>query len=307
MNKAFDTAAIETCTSNPAPDQSVGASGRNHPLHQRVVERVIQAMREHLPSPIDNRQFAEIACLSPYHFNRIFHRLAGIPPIQFQYALRLHSAKNLLLTTNLSITDICYEVGYNSLGTFTSRFTKQFGMAPGTFRCFAKEVGPIRLDELVLPVRSSNTLAVADVTGALHFPGDTRGVAFVGAFERGIPEGRPVACSLTNSSFYRLSVPAKGQWQAFALAAPWNATLADLLAFKGILQGRSGVLTVERDHWLGTGDIHLSDPSSYDPPILLNIPMLVAHWSARPNKTGQSASTGYRIGDKFSLVPMPAI
>jgi AraC-like DNA-binding protein len=64
-----------------------------------------------------------IAHLSPYHFARTFRRITGIPPGEFLGALRLQRAKELLLTTDLFTSEVCYEVGYASFGTFTSRFT----------------------------------------------------------------------------------------------------------------------------------------------------------------------------------------
>src|ERR1700760_4201675 len=94
----------------------------------RPAERVILSMRECLDEPISLSDMADIACLSPYHFNRVFHQVTGLPPTKFLYALRLSTAKRLLLTTSLSVTDVCFEVGYNSLGTFTTRFTQLVGL-----------------------------------------------------------------------------------------------------------------------------------------------------------------------------------
>ena len=59
----------------------------------RVVERVILKMREQLDEPFSLQEMAKIAYLSPFHFNRVFRQITGIPPTQFLYALRLEAAK----------------------------------------------------------------------------------------------------------------------------------------------------------------------------------------------------------------------
>src|SRR5262249_28546352 len=103
-------------------------------FHQNAVERVIKVMREHLAEPLSLGDMADEACLSPYYFNRVFHRSIGLPPCEFLAALRLDAAKKLLLTTDLSVTDVCFTVGYNALGSFTSRFTQQVGLSPRHLR-----------------------------------------------------------------------------------------------------------------------------------------------------------------------------
>ena len=90
------------------------------PLHGLAVERVLATMRERLDEDLTLHDMADVAHLSPYHFTRVFRHVTGIPPCEFLTALRLQEAKRLLLTTGLSVTDVCFEVGYSSLGTFTA-------------------------------------------------------------------------------------------------------------------------------------------------------------------------------------------
>ena len=89
----------------------------------QAVERVIQTMHTHLHEALTLEDLASVACLSPSHFHRVFRRLIGIPPGEFLSALRFQMARRLLLATSLSVTDICFEVGYTSMGSFTSRFS----------------------------------------------------------------------------------------------------------------------------------------------------------------------------------------
>ena len=116
--------------------------------HRRAVERVITAARERLCEPISLHDMSRIAYLSTFHFNRVFHQITGLPPAKFISAMRLDEAKRLLLNTNLSITDICFEVGYNSLSTFTRRFTQRVGLGPREFRYLAERITPASVESL---------------------------------------------------------------------------------------------------------------------------------------------------------------
>src|SRR5260370_38403100 len=95
----------------------------------QAVERAIQAMHTHLHELLTLEDLAAVACLSPWHFTRVFDRLIGIPPGDFLSALRFHAARRLLLTTPLSVPEICFEEGYTSIGAFPSRSTSRLGMS----------------------------------------------------------------------------------------------------------------------------------------------------------------------------------
>jgi AraC-like DNA-binding protein len=77
---------------------------------------------------------AKCACLSPFHFNRVFARAFGETPHEFVTRRRVEEAKRLLLAENCSVTDICFDVGYESLGSFSARFRSLTGLSPSEFR-----------------------------------------------------------------------------------------------------------------------------------------------------------------------------
>jgi AraC family transcriptional regulator len=77
---------------------------------------------------------AKIAGLSPYHFIRKFKGAFHETPHSYLRRLRLQKAAELLRQSNLPITDICYAVGFQSLGSFSSLFQKQNGLSPSAFR-----------------------------------------------------------------------------------------------------------------------------------------------------------------------------
>jgi AraC-like DNA-binding protein len=77
---------------------------------------------------------ARHACLSPYHFNRVFAQVFGETPHEFVTRIRMDQAKKLLLLDNHSVTDVCFDVGYESLGSFSMRFRSLTGLSPAAFR-----------------------------------------------------------------------------------------------------------------------------------------------------------------------------
>jgi AraC-like DNA-binding protein len=77
---------------------------------------------------------ASEACLSPFHFNRLFTHAFGETPHEFVTRIRLDEAKKLLLAENHSVTDICMDIGYESLGSFSMRFRSLTGLSPAAFR-----------------------------------------------------------------------------------------------------------------------------------------------------------------------------
>src|SRR5205085_7978079 len=103
-------------------------------VQTQAVERAIQTMHTHLHEVLTLEDLASVAYLSPSHFHRVFGRLIGIPPGEFLSALRFQAARRLLVTTSLSVTEICFEVGYTSIGSFTTRFTHLVGLSPRLLR-----------------------------------------------------------------------------------------------------------------------------------------------------------------------------
>jgi AraC-like DNA-binding protein len=77
---------------------------------------------------------ASQACLSPFHFNRLFMQAFGETPHEFVTRMRMEEAKKLLLAGNHSVTDICFDMGYESLGSFSLKFRSLTGLSPVAFR-----------------------------------------------------------------------------------------------------------------------------------------------------------------------------
>ena len=74
------------------------------------------------------------AAMAPHHFHRSFRALLGEPPAAHVARLRLERARSLLEEDGLSITEICAAVGYDSLPSFSRRFSVAYGVAPSHYR-----------------------------------------------------------------------------------------------------------------------------------------------------------------------------
>lgn len=72
--------------------------------------------------------------ISPFHFIRQFEAVFGVTPHQFRIQTRLDAAKRLLATSHYSVTDVCMEVGFSSLGSFSALFTRRVGESPSAYR-----------------------------------------------------------------------------------------------------------------------------------------------------------------------------
>jgi AraC-like DNA-binding protein len=84
--------------------------------------------------PLDVDDMAHAAGLSRAHFSREFRRAFGDPPHAYLLTRRLERAAALLRNTDRSVTDICLSVGLQSLGSFTTSFTRTYGMSPTAYR-----------------------------------------------------------------------------------------------------------------------------------------------------------------------------
>ncbi|MEZ5216431.1 MAG: helix-turn-helix transcriptional regulator [Ilumatobacteraceae bacterium] len=83
---------------------------------------------------LDLEALAAVAALSKWHFHRLFLATYGRTPAQYLSERRIERAQDLLRATNLTVTEICYSVGFKSLGSFTSRFHEIVGETPGQFQ-----------------------------------------------------------------------------------------------------------------------------------------------------------------------------
>lgn len=259
---------------------------------QQAVERVILAMYEHLHDPFPLEEMAELAMFSPFYFARVFRRITGIPPAQFLYAVRLQAAKHLLITTHMSVTDICFEVGYNSLGTFSARFAELVGVSPRQLRNLPGDWIVAELEATWLPQfqLSPSAPSRSDICGTIYGRKHTSsGLLFVGAFPEAVPQGRPISCTLsTGGDRFRLPPLPEGNYSLFAASVPWPSDPMTYLLFPpdaGILLGQT-FISVRRGNMPTEVQIKLRPAQLTDPPVLTALPLLLGRASAQRRGRG---------------------
>jgi AraC-like DNA-binding protein len=100
---------------------------------------------------LDLEELAEAAHVSARHFSRSFRRTFGETPHQYLLTRRLERARHLLRTTDMQVAEVCLEVGFTSVGSFTTTFRRHVGVSPTAYR-EAHGVGPSAADQVPLCV-----------------------------------------------------------------------------------------------------------------------------------------------------------
>ncbi|HVT49563.1 MAG TPA: AraC family transcriptional regulator [Vicinamibacterales bacterium] len=108
-------------------------TGKVEELNRRLL-RARDAMDRAYAQPLDIRGVAGVACLSRAHFIRSFHACFGETPHSYLQRRRVERAMFLLRETERSVTDVCFDVGFTSLGTFSRTFRAIVGKTPSAYR-----------------------------------------------------------------------------------------------------------------------------------------------------------------------------
>jgi AraC-like DNA-binding protein len=144
-----------------------GSPSAQHLRDLALLRRVRDRIDREYARPLDVEALARDAHMSAGHFSREFRRAYGESPYSYLMTRRIERAMALLRRGELSVTEVCFEVGCSSLGTFSTRFTELVGVPPSVYRrqaagatagmppCVAKQVTrPIRNREAATPSRT---------------------------------------------------------------------------------------------------------------------------------------------------------
>ncbi|MHC0431262.1 helix-turn-helix domain-containing protein [Streptomyces sp. O3] len=240
---------------------------------EHAVRRVIRYMHVNLGQDLTIDDMARTAMFSKFHFTRFFRETTGTSPGRFLSALRIQEAKRLLIETEFSVADISSQVGYSSVGTFSSRFKACVGLSPSAYR----ERGGVTQR---FPVGSTGSTAVAQslsLRGRIVLPPETApGRVFVGLFPSCVRQGRPVRWTvLDGPGPFELRDAPNGTWHILAHSVPYGHEdghegglfgrgTADVLSV-----GRCGPVTVRPGALLKPAEISLRPQDALDPPVLL--------------------------------------
>lgn len=239
-------------------------------ITQLAIEQAVSTMWNRYGEPLSLDALADSAVLSKFYFSRVFRAKTEISPGRFLAAIRLFKAKNLLLETSVNVTEIAYHVGYNSLGTFTSRFTRSVGISPGRYRAMSNaNTHSLRGDP------SPRSERIGQIMGSLVVPEGEHVRVYVGAFGSPVVEGRPAAYDvLDGSGTYTLGDVPCGTWYIRATAVSVRDLDPRPWARRPVLLGTGGPLELRpTDRRIGP-ELRLRPVRSLDLPILLALPEL---------------------------------
>jgi AraC-like DNA-binding protein len=239
---------------------------------QDSIERAIETMWHRYDEPLSLSELAASAFLSKFYFSRAFRALTGTSPGRYLAAIRLFKAKSLLLKSSMSVTDISYGVGYNSLGTFTSRFTRSVTISPARYRAEA-QLGMMHKPPAAAPATAPCS---GVVRGLIDVPAtDVPMRVYIGAFSDPIPQRVPGACDIVGSSGpFQLTAVPDGTWYVRGIAVatqaldprPWNR--------RPLFVGGSDPVEIRGGTATTPIELRLRPSSVFDPPILLALPEL---------------------------------
>ena len=99
-----------------------------------LLRRVRDRIDREYAQPLDVEALARGVHMSAGHLSREFKRAYGEPPYSYLMTRRVERAMALLRRGDLSVTDVCFQVGCSSLGTFSTRFTELVGVSPSAYR-----------------------------------------------------------------------------------------------------------------------------------------------------------------------------
>ncbi|SJN08230.1 Transcriptional regulator, AraC family [Leucobacter sp. 7(1)] len=110
------------------------AADARHLQALRLLRRVRDRIDRDYAEPLDVAELGRGVGMSAGHLSREFSAAYGESPYSYLMTRRIERAMTLLRRGDLSVTEVCFAVGYGSLGTFTTRFTELVGMSPGRYR-----------------------------------------------------------------------------------------------------------------------------------------------------------------------------
>ncbi len=118
----------------------------------RLMRQVRDRIDRSYTQPLNVEALAAGVHMSAGHLSRRFRDAFGESPYSYLMTRRLERAASLLRRSDSTVTDVCFAVGFTSLGTFTTRFTECYGLSPGRYRHIATAG-----DDLVPCVRAQVT------------------------------------------------------------------------------------------------------------------------------------------------------
>jgi AraC-like DNA-binding protein len=255
--------------------------------HARAIERAAQHIRANLVEQLDLHHLASIAFMSKFHFLRVFEEITGTTPHNFVACCRIARAKELLIKSTHSITDICMEVGYSSVGSFSTTFSMLVGASPSQFRASSQQLRASHVAEAINQfLRRDSTAGPEQLRGIVEAPPNAEGFIFIGAFDRGAPQGAPDAPAiLLEPGPFCIARPRDSASHLLAAMIPFSVDLGQFALACPVSLVASQRLSAA-DPATTPRVLKLRPPKLTDPPVVVTLPLLLADIVSEPPRPG---------------------
>ena len=204
------------------------------------LERVITWLSDHLDETLDLARLADVACLSPYHFHRIYHAMQGETAADTVRRLRLHRAATELIANDYPVARIARRAGYGSQEAFTRAFKAAYSVPPARYRASFVPLPRLgRMEDDMDTITYETTIQVTPPirVAALAHHGDYQTIG---------------------TAFQRLSTIAAGQG-LFDSTTRWFGIYHDDPSATPRDSLRSEACLTVPDTWTPSGDLQLSE------------------------------------------------
>lgn len=254
-----------------------------------TVARAIGSMRTRLERSQPLGALARSCGFSARHFHRMFRDITGVTPARFRAALRMAEARRLLVHSSLTVGEVSWRVGYESLGTFTTQFSRLAGVSPAGFRRLMRS---LQRDAVAAhlptggPGQPADTHRQTDGGPVLALSGAVGSGALVAGGlcpTGGLPD-RPGSWTFAAGPgpVHLPGAPHPGEYAAFSVVIPAGVRVVDAL----VDGAPSSYLVGAVRMWLpatrgGRARVVLRHPRVTDPPVLAVTPL---RWLAVPER-----------------------
>lgn len=247
-------------------------------MNQFIVTKAIQFMQKHKNDQITIEEVAKHAGYSTYHFTRLFKSTTGISPRHYLSAIRIEASKKELIKRS-SLVKALHSAGLSSQGSFSSRFKKYVGLSPKKFQS-----NMAFLSNLVDQYRNQalpSFLAKSSVPPIINCKINTaqsfNGLIFIGLFPRPIPDQLPIigtALNRGNRECIFSEIPS-GTYYLLAAGIPWSLNPMRYFMLDQSPRGSFPSPLKVNEGTILDLTVELREPRPCDPPILINLPMLL--------------------------------
>lgn len=161
---------------------------------EHAVKQAVRIIRERYAEPLSLDAIACAVLVSKFHLLRVFRQVTGVTPGRFLSAVRISEAKRLLQNSDLAVAAISSMVGYDSTGSFTSRFTESVGIPPTRYRQLSRGEG-----EFTAPSSAQGRADAArcQLRGVVRAVAKPVSSIYIGAFGGPILQGHPSSWTTT--------------------------------------------------------------------------------------------------------------